>query len=83
MQSITVHLVTRSPAPHEGSTRPDEDRVSNGIVLQRIVDRANFCVCLVKIMQARENRTYENTCIRHNGKDLVNQQLKQMTKYCW
>ena len=50
----------------EGSTRPDEDRVSNGIVLQIIVDRTNFSVCVVKITQTRENRTYQNTCIRHN-----------------
>ena len=82
VRSFAVHLGTRSPAPQEGPTRPDEDRVSNGIVLQIIVDRAKFSVCLVKITQARENRTYENTCIQHNGKDLVNQQLKQLTNYC-
>ena len=83
MQSVTVHLVTRSPAPQEGPTRPDEDLVSNGIVLQIIVDRANLIVRLVKITQARQNRTYENTCIRHIGKSLVNQQLKQLMNYCW
>ena len=53
MQSVTVHLVTWSPAPQEGSTRPDEARVSNRILLEIIVDRANLIVRLVKITQAR------------------------------
>ena len=53
MQSVVVHLVTRSTAPQDGPTRPDEDRVSYRIVLEIIVDRANLIVRLVKITQAR------------------------------
>ena len=62
--SLTVHLVTKSPAAQEGPTRPDEDRVPNWTVLQIIVDRADFCVCHVQITQAREDRTYEYKCLR-------------------
>ena len=85
MQSVSlmVHLVTKSPAPQEGPTRPDEDRMSNWTVLQIIVDRADFCVCLVQITQAREDRTYEYKCLRDNGSNLFNQQLKQLANYCW
>ena len=82
MQSVAVHLVPRSPTPQEGPTHPDEDRVSNRMVLEIIVDRANLIVRLVKITQARQNRTYKNMCIRHNRKNLFNQQLKQSTIYC-
>ena len=64
-------------------TSPDEDRVSNRMVLEIIVDRANLIVRLVKITQARQNRTYKNTCIRPNRKNLFNQQLKQSMNYCW
>ena len=44
MQSVAVHLVMRSPAPQEGPTRPDEDRVSNGIVLEIIVKKGSFYI---------------------------------------
>ena len=84
MQSVAVHLITRSPAPQEGPKRPYEDRVSNRIVLEIIVDRANPIVRLIKITQVRLNLTYlKNMYIRHNRKNLFNQQLKLSTNYWW